>query len=275
MIIMICNIVGKEYIPQLKELWKDCYPEDSSDYIDMFFNEAFPKIKCVAGLDNNKIIGVIYLFPCTILDGMPAFYFYAGAVFRSLRGNGYYRKIIDFAIKHSRDMGREFVCHPLPHLIDFYENMGFTEKYYHAQLSYNLTDIKSKIKFKMVDLTAQEAFTMMRKTAGRGYILWDSEIMDYILMDYKFINGICRKIIVNDKEEYYIFARKETDCIKITETSMPPKLIKEFANELINEYNGNKLTAQVFLNEGDEKHLSCVSSKHIDSSTKWFTLIMF
>ena len=272
---MYCSIVGEEYIPQLKKIWRDCYPEDSLEYIELFFSDAFPKAKCVAGIDNGMVVGVIYLFPCTILDNMPAFYFYAGAVFTHLRGKGYYRQIIDYAIKYTKEMGREFLCHPMPHLIDFYVEMGFTEKYYHTYLNYKFNESKSNYKFQMVDLTALKAFNMMKKAAGKGYILWDLEMMDYVLMDYKFSDGICRKVIVNDSEEYYIFARKEADCVKITETSMPPELIGEIANELMAEFKCDKLVAQTFANKGDEKYLSCVSSKHINEPTKWFTLIMF
>lgn len=272
---MYCSIVGKEYIPQLKKLWNECYPEDTEDYIDMFFSEAFPKSRCVAGLENGIVAGVIYLFPCTILDDMLAFYFYAGGVFKSQRGHGYYREIIDFAVKYSRDLGREFVCHPLPHLIEFYESTGFTEKYYHTLRNYNGSEIKSEHNFQFSDITTQEVLKMMKETAGKGYILWEPEMMEYILREYTFIDGFCRKVTVDSKDEYYLFIRKESDCIKITETSMPSEIIGEIANELLSEFGGDKLVAQVFADEGDEKFLSCVSSKHIEDETKWFTLIMF
>ena len=272
---MNCSIVGEKYIPQLKKLWNECYPEDTDEYLNAFFEKCFPLSKCVVGLENDMVVGVIYLFPCRILnENVPAFYFYAGGVFKSQRGHGYYREIIDFAIKYSKDLGREFVCLPLPHLIDFYDDMGFTQKYYHTFRDYSVSEIQSEHNFQMRDITTQEVLKMMEKSAGNGYILWELEVMEYILGEYPSNNGFCRKVIVDDKDEYYIFARKETECIKIIETSMPPKIIEEFTNDLLSEFGGDKIVAQVFADEGDEKQLSCASSKHIKEPTKWFTLIM-
>ena len=50
----------KKYIPELMRLWHEVFG-DSSDYIELFFKEAYYNSECFCITENGEIVSAFYL----------------------------------------------------------------------------------------------------------------------------------------------------------------------------------------------------------------------
>lgn len=274
---MNCGISDRKQIPQLKNIWRQCYPEDPDSYIDFFFEKGFSKSIGLSVFDEEAVIGVIYLFPCSILpDEIPAYYFYAGGILPKYRGNGYYRLLIEYAVLYCRQHRREMLCYPAPGLQPFYETMGFTEQYYYQTKTYRRRLVDNEHDLQLLVLSVEELLNM-RPLASPGSVIWGPDMMEYIYEEYCYDGGFCHKIVSQDTDEYYLFGKKEADGLRITETSVPFQLYNQLSNVLLRSYDVDSVTIQYPLTremDGLDTFFSCIGSCHYNNRSKWFALTM-
>ena len=73
-------------IPQLRQLWKDCFG-DSDEFLDLFFSTAYTPERSLVITETDRILGAAYWFDCT-LDGRTLAYLYAIAVSPHFQNQG-------------------------------------------------------------------------------------------------------------------------------------------------------------------------------------------
>lgn len=170
-------------VSELKKLWKICFG-DSDKYIDNFFNNAFCAERTMVYLNNGRICGAAYLFPCEIC-GKRASYLYAGGVFPQFRRQGIYEKMMH---EWSRwCIGNDIIPFLKPaddRLWDYYEKIGFDEFIGGEHIV--LTEGTEECEISRI---GEEEFCRFRDD---GYIRWHH--MKYILNENEICGGKCVKI---------------------------------------------------------------------------------
>lgn len=73
-------------IPALRQLWKAAFG-DTDAYLDIFFSAAFSESRCRCVFADNKLLSMLYWFPCACREKEYA-YLYAIATDEASRGKG-------------------------------------------------------------------------------------------------------------------------------------------------------------------------------------------
>ncbi len=116
----------KEDISALKELWQECFPDDS-DYASFFFENIF-KYECAVVFESHgEILGMIHVFPRVLntpQGKLFAKYIYGVGTKKSARGHGIAGKLMD---SEAKDTDLLVLIPANEGLFEFYEKKGFSE----------------------------------------------------------------------------------------------------------------------------------------------------
>lgn len=116
----------REDLPALKELWSECFPDDTG-YAHFFFENIF-KEKCAVVFESgDEILGMIHVFPRTIntpCGKLSAKYIYGVGTKKSARGRGVAGKLID---SEAKDTDILVLIPANEGLFEFYRKKGFSE----------------------------------------------------------------------------------------------------------------------------------------------------
>lgn len=119
-------------ITALKHLWSLCFPSDSADDIDSFFEEIYPIAVPFAGFIADEPVSMLYLLPAEIRSQelcARVWYLYAGGTHPSHRSNGYYAELMNVARNWARSSeGVAIYLRPAePRLFQYYASIGYAE----------------------------------------------------------------------------------------------------------------------------------------------------
>lgn len=126
------RFANEEDTAALKELWHVCFPEDTAEDIELFFNQLFPLAICLVGIVEDKPIAMVNLLPATVFcaeEALPVRYLYGGCTSPAHRGRGWYSALLQKAATVVADNGEYAIyLHPATDsLVPLYRHAGYRE----------------------------------------------------------------------------------------------------------------------------------------------------
>ena len=172
------GLVGREYISDLKEIYSLSF-NDSSEYVDFFFEKMFDKCISVGAFENGRVIAAQYLMPCSF-EGRKAFYGYALATHPDYRGRGICRDMQKMLMKALYEKDIFYFLTPASEsLSDYYKKIGFSEG-----LRCGFYECTAEALYKPQKISAEEYVNerdrILSKEYGRAYVKWEP----YMLSDF-------------------------------------------------------------------------------------------
>ena len=123
-----------KYIPSLINLWHKVFG-DETDYIKLFFKDAYFDSECFAEVVDDETVSAFYLLKCVIkCDGKiyRGRYLYAAATLSEYRGKGLMSKLINEALDYAEEEKLDFIA-LVPAddgLYNYYGRFGVKESMY-------------------------------------------------------------------------------------------------------------------------------------------------
>ncbi len=127
----------------LKRLWILCFPNDTEDEIDAFFDAVYSHCAAFAGFLRDEPVTMLYLLPAQASGSelcVPVWYLYAGGTHPAHRSCGYYRELMSVARDWAMvsDACAIYLRPAQPSLFRYYASMGYSESiasYTHRTIS--------------------------------------------------------------------------------------------------------------------------------------------
>ena len=125
----VCRTAARADLPRLKQIWHECFPTDSDEYIDCFFDDLFSEEDYVVLDDGEGAKCMCALLPCTLVLGektYPISYLYAMSTLPAEQGRGYASELLGFAADYCKKRGDAGIA-LLPadkKLTEFYARFG-------------------------------------------------------------------------------------------------------------------------------------------------------
>ena len=163
---------------QMFLLWQEAFPEDGDEDITVFL-ERFAEYALVAK-DKDAVVSMLFLLPATLWYNeheIPVGYIYAGATATLYRGQGWYRRLIEYAASEaiSRGYGGLFLRPADEALAESYRRMGFTVPLYTAKIAPSSDNGR---KTDVITYTREKHEWFSRALVP--HILWSSAVTDYL-----------------------------------------------------------------------------------------------
>lgn len=124
------RLLSEEQKHSVKYLWAECFG-DSADFIDFMLNGALSDSEIFMLCHNGGLCSMFFLLRIQLkcADNMhTAYYLYAAATRKNMRGMGYFSQLLAFSYKYIEENGGEYLmCRPADEgLFSFYEKFGFS-----------------------------------------------------------------------------------------------------------------------------------------------------
>ncbi len=183
----------KNMFPALTELWQQSFG-DSREYIRMFLEQNFDRIKTLVYMVDEKPVSVVYLLSVTYVTALACIhkrkclYLYAAATLPEFRGKGYLGMLLSYIRVHIPEP--VLLVPGAESLISYYEKQGFsmlqTDRRWESRriLGHSLQNY-------MVREISDKAYFGLREQAlsGINHIRWDKPLGQYICQENRFWGG--------------------------------------------------------------------------------------
>lgn len=245
---------GQETDRELKEIWHDCF-QDSDEYVDFFFQNRFAPENTLVAVIQDRIVGVAYLLPVTIVTKQgekPALVGYAIGVLKKVRGSGIGTKLLLNILDICNRKNYIFLLHPAnDRLVHFYQKVGLSEACYLKRVTFQYNLGSSKTDFTVTDLEPRQYTTLRDHHFNRnGYMKWDERAIGYAFAENAFCGGFNHKISERTQEgicEYAVIGHMEEDSLIITETTIQSRQLNRLLPQLAEYYKATRI--EVYLPE--------------------------
>ena len=234
----------------IRDIWKQSFG-DADDYISFYLDHRMTEENMLIIKQDGKAVSMASFLPVQYLhEGsyIDACYVYAVATLPEYRGQGYARKIMEYA--------RALYEQPLllapaeESLITYYEKIGFQSAFPRTrqQLTSGVQalEIQEESAFCMEEVTAAEyAKIRDNKCAREGYVRWDEQAVQYAME--LCANGGGKTVVVMREEDInrdeqleetdkdVLMYETDGDMLYILETSLTKEALKELLPELFAE----------------------------------------
>lgn len=123
------DCAGKQDIPFLKQIWKECFG-DSDQYITRYFDTLFDHITVAVKRSDGIPVSMVSMLPVNLHTpggNYPGHYIYAAATAKAFEGNGYMSELLDYACDLAAERGDQFSCliPATPSLFPFYQKRKY------------------------------------------------------------------------------------------------------------------------------------------------------
>ena len=189
-----------KYISSLINLWHKVFG-DETDYIRLFFKEAYYDSECFAVNISDETVSGLYLLKCIIkYDGKiyRGRYLYAAATLPQYRGKGYMSQLIKEALDYAKKEKLDFIA-LVPAddgLYGYYSGFGFREAMYKYKLS--ITN-KGKCLGELREINPDGFYSI--RSLGDNMLIYEKISSDYSFDCLKYSGN---KIYLIDDKSYYI-----------------------------------------------------------------------
>lgn len=229
----------KEMIPDMVEIWEECFG-DNEDYIRFFFdNKLIGEEKFENQLvwtEENKPVAMLTMLESKVMihkRQVPMWYIYAVATKSEFRKRGIAGKLVDYANELAKKKdGITALVPASDKLFQYYEKLGY-------QTVFQVREWKGRYKNEYLsgmreeseelvldDNLTSEEFEELRNQAflQEGFVFWDEKAILYALEENKRLGGKNYKIICK-QNVYYLMCCLVEECLIIRETSIPEELV--------------------------------------------------
>lgn len=184
------SIASKKDIPSLKELWKDCFTEDS-EYLDHLFKTLFNSATVYILKEDNSIAASLFLINIKFINEIDNYtkegkYLYGVCTLKKFRNKRYAKKLIEHIITLSENESNNFIlCVPAsPPLFSYYRKIGFTIDVPRGTIPFNIPDIQD---IKELDLKIDFIYKMINETYPIRFE-FDENVIRYMITSKEIYN---------------------------------------------------------------------------------------
>lgn len=224
---MEIRFATKEMIPQIKEIWHQCFG-DEEDYMEFYFTHRFTEENMLVCMEDKKPVAMTTFLKAYLVTGegeIPVHYAYAVATLPEYRGRGYAKMLLEKGKQHFQT---PIVLEPASEsLIYYYEKLGFCMAFCVAERTILPDEIaeakgeeKGQQEYWLLTVTPDE-YVQLRDAyfMGNGYIRWDRDAIAYVLLENDYADGYAYKVQHHGREELLLF-REEENAIEVLETTL-------------------------------------------------------
>ncbi|GAP72019.1 acetyltransferase, GNAT family [Candidatus Symbiothrix dinenymphae] len=118
--------------PALIALWKQCFPDDTDLFINLYFNKLYKNEEALIAVENDRPVAFLQMLPCEVkIDEKqyPARYIYGVMTHPKYRRKGYMHQLLTAALSQLDTMGADcgyaFLIPQTPELARTYAKYGF------------------------------------------------------------------------------------------------------------------------------------------------------
>ena len=214
------RIASKQDIPSLCEIWKQCF-NDSEEYIKLFYEKNFERIKTLAYFENEKPVSVVHLVDAVLTNGdikQPAKLIYATGTLPVHRKKG----LMSALIKNVTDMADKngsalFLKPSSPATASFYKAFGFEEGAPLKTASLTPSDLEP---FDIRELSPEEYNEMREKAfCNIPRAKWDNAHIKWCIEENECFSGKTLGIKFENKE-HFLLGYPEENTLFINETDL-------------------------------------------------------
>lgn len=236
---MICQGDDK-YIPELKQMWKRCFPEDTDAFIDFYFNKVYKDVDTLLYLINDKPVASLQIIPyeMKLYDTRAMAGYISGAMTHpDFRGRGIMAELLNasFELMKERAYGYSFLIPQEDYLFDYYAKFGYykafpfslsqrrhpgkgykNRKHFSIQLRFSSPErerVRIGTEIDEVDIYCFMKSYSLLKNARNAIVLKSEEQIQLMLEDFFMEGGV---LFYN--KYGFVFAQKEGNHVLIKES---------------------------------------------------------
>lgn len=269
----------KEWIPNLKEIWKECFHDEDS-YIDFFFSNRFEEKNTLVYQKINQPVAMASLLPCKvwkleshILIKQPARYIYAVATKPEYQGYGISTQLMKDILNRLEKTEEIGILVPATEpLISFYKTRGFYPSYHKEEQMQKkewfpelMIHSFSGIQILDTAITAKTYKKLRDRHLGKdGYMEWEEDAISYAIRENEFIGGVCLELVC-EGESHLLMGYREKETFVVRETTLSWHQWERYAMVIANEFHCSSII---------QKELFCMSNQEESKKIKYFNLAL-
>ena len=237
------RLAVKQDIPALCEIWEQCF-SDSKDYIQLFYENNFERMKTFAFYAEGKPVSMLHLIDATIKHGdksQAAKFIYATGTLSEHRKNG----CMTALIRHVTDMADKnnfalFLKPSSDFTARFYESLGFEEG---TNLNVVTLPPCEKQPLTVSNLSFHE-YNRLREAAFNDipHIKWEDAYIRWCIKENEFFSGKTIEISYDNKS-YFLLGYPENGTLIINETDLSVNQLKTISGSLCRLFGTEKIIA--------------------------------
>jgi GNAT superfamily N-acetyltransferase len=265
----------KQDIPALCEIWKQCF-SDSQEYIQLFYNKNFERIKILAYFVNEKPVSMLHLVDASFenkAEHQRARLIYATGTLPEYRKKGYMGELIKAATKEAKNEGTALFLKPSnSSLLSYYDKFGFVTAF-----SFKTVEIipKEKQELSFFELSDDE-YNKMREEAFSDvpHVKWDNAHIKWCIEENEYFLGKTLGVKIDNKD-YFLMAYPENNTLVINETNLCVNQLKAIGACLCEAFNTDMICAYMpesLCDEGEKTISNLIYNSKI--SNPYINMIM-
>ncbi len=239
----------EQYKQVLIEMWKLCFPDDTSDFRNFYFDNVYKNEETLILLEDNHLIASLQMIPYQIKieDKIyPASYISGAMTHPDFQGKGFMGKLLNHAFDEMKRnaIPITFLIPQKEWLFDFYAKYGYQKAFpYNSNATHTIKDEKNEnsyfSEYKTLDeINLKELYliysTFLNKK--KNVVLKTIQQFSTILEDIFLDNGT---VFVGKNEIALTIPEKSESSIKLKECFCD-EAIKESFLSAISKFSGKK-----------------------------------
>lgn len=127
-------------IPQLKNIWLTCFPEDTRETVDLFFDMVYKPEECLVRIEAGAPVSMVFMLPAVFMCGdvqWPVQYIYAAATLPQWQKRGYFGQLLKKSLEMAEKMGQKasFLRPGEESLFSYYQRFGYKPFFYREYIT--------------------------------------------------------------------------------------------------------------------------------------------
>lgn len=250
-----------QHIPQLRELWKKCFPDADEGYLDFYFSKGFPHFDTFF-LEQlpGQVASMLTVIPAQLTGYCGSFaYIYAVGTDPACQGRGFASELMQQVEQYLKQQGcQAAMLFPAEEkLYSFYERLGYKADFFVSEM----TGCDQDSSTYTITTCKKEDFIRIRRTwldQRENAMNYPDHVLGYVYDEAVFTGGIPVLLSKNSRQDYAL-------CYKIKQSLWIKETTGEVdcLAELCRYFHAEKYRALLV---PEKKESSCNSHGMI----KWF-----
>jgi predicted acetyltransferase len=121
---------NETYKPCLKQMWNHCFPQDSNEFIDFYFDKVYKNDESLVYVENNKPVAFLQMIPYSLKIGAKIYsaaYISGAMTHPDFQKRGYMGQLLKASFEAMKENGYDytFLIPQEEWLFGFYEKFGY------------------------------------------------------------------------------------------------------------------------------------------------------
>lgn len=213
-------------IEALKQVWQVCF-QDSRDYIDFYFDNAYKSQNTLICTDGNKMAAMLTMLPAILNTAThihKGVYIYAVATMPDYRRLGCMSKLEEVAEEITRHKDQDFMTlvPQTPPLFDLYQSLGYQPCFSLAHKQIQVRDYKRYYSGSNLNAVTGEYFKTLRQlyvSSLKFSVQFDGNMQEYLYQELKK-TGYDMLAVQNKFGHGHIIYKYENNSLLIREVGL-------------------------------------------------------